>query len=139
MILDSTLALSSAQAITATGTTYSTNIIDFTKEKEVAFGRGIPLMLKVATAAFNNLTSLEIQVQTATDAAFTSPVVLGTTGAIALAKLLLGYVFNLRYLPKGNLGYMRLAYIVTGTAPTAGAIDAYVGSSLQGTFQDIGK
>jgi len=138
MILDATLALSSAQAITATGTTYSTNVIDFTKEKEFAFGRGIPLLVQL-TQAFNTLTSLEVQVQTATDAAFTSPVVIGTTGPIALAKLLLGYVFNLRYLPKNNLGFIRLAYLVVGTAPTLGAINAFIGASLQGTYQDIGK
>ena len=119
MLLDSQSLFSNAQAITA-GTVISTNVVKF-GGADVSF---IPLLIQVVSD-FSNLTSLTVKVQTAIDAEFTSAVDL-TASTLALADLKAGTQFPINYLPKGNLGYIRLAYVVTGTAETTGKITAGV-------------
>jgi hypothetical protein len=78
----------------------------------------------VVTQAFNNLTSLGIKLQTATDAAFTTPVDLPVSATPLLAALTLNSEQLRVTVPKGCLRYLRLYYTVTGTAPTTGTIRA---------------
>jgi hypothetical protein len=80
---------------------------------------------------------LNIKVQTASDEAFTSPVDLAATGAIAAADLKAGYVAPINFIPKGNLGYMRLYYDVTGSNATAGKITAGIVAANEGSYQDM--
>lgn len=120
MLFDAENLFSDDQAVTADAA--STNIIDTGAAKDAALGRPVEINVQV-TEAFNTLTSLGIQVQTATDEAFTTPVVLATE-TIALADLVVGKRFSLRYLPEGCLRYVRLYYDVTGVAPTTGKIHA---------------
>lgn len=124
MLLDNEAKFSAAQAITANAA--STNVVKFSGEP--AFGTPVPLLIQVVQA-FNNLTSLKVAVQTATDSAFTTPVELASY-TLNLADLKAGATFPINQLPKGNLGYIRLYYTVTGTAPTLGAITAGVVASL---------
>ena len=136
MLYDKENLFSENQAITADAA--STNVINIAagKLKEVAFGTPIPLRIQV-TEAFATLTSLNIKVQTATDAAFTTPVTLAQTGEIAAADLVAGYVAPINFIPKGNLGYMRLYYDVTGSNATTGKITAGIVAANEGAFHEM--
>lgn len=121
MILDQQTLLSAAQAVT--GDAVSTNVIDFGAAGDM--GKGMPVKLLVQVVEdFDNLTSLNVKVESDGDSAFGSANVLAQTGEIALAALKTGYVFAIHALPRGNERYLRLSYDVTGTAPTAGKITA---------------
>lgn len=133
MIFDRAETFSNAQAITAT--TASTNVIDTGQPGQVYLaatalardlGKGVsvPLAIRVVQN-FNNLTSLQISYQVATDAAFTTPVTIIQSPAYTLAQLNGGAFINPDRVPSGaNLRYHRLLYTVTGTAPTLGQITA---------------
>lgn len=136
MLYDLENLFSNNQAITADAA--STNVVKMAAGvlKEVAFGTPIPLRIQV-TEDFATLTSLNIKVQTATDAAFTTPVTLAETGDIAVASLKAGYVAPINFIPKGNKGYMRLYYDVTGSNATAGKITAGIVAANEGSYQDM--
>lgn len=136
MILDRTTMFSNAQAVTATAA--STDTIDLGQPGTV-YGAGAaltrdigagnsPELLVTVTESFNNLTSLQIEIQTDDNTSFSSPKVAYLSPAYALADLVVGA----RYLipdsfPVGtNERYVRLRYIVTGMAPTTGKITAGV-------------
>jgi hypothetical protein len=134
MIFDATELFSSAQAITATAA--STNVLDFgapgtvfgaasALTREMGKGTSIPIAIRVVEN-FNNLTSLTITYEMATDAAFTTPVVVVSSPAYTLAQLSTAQVpFLPDVVPTGaNLRYHRLKYTVAGTAPTLGKITA---------------
>lgn len=140
MITDATTLFSDSQAITATAA--STNVIDLgatgtpsgssvALSRDIGKSAEIPLLLEV-TEAFNNLTSLAIAVQVATDAAFTTPVEVATRTYL-LAELTLGKRLGFpAEFPEGtNLRYVRMRYTVTGTAPTTGKIWAGVVAARQ--------
>lgn len=140
MITDATTLFSDSQAITATAA--STNVVDLgatgtpagssvALTRDIGKSGQIPLLVEV-TEAFNNLTSLAIAVQVATDAAFTSPVEVATRTYL-LAELTLGKRLSFpAEFPEGtNLRYVRIRYTVTGTAPTTGKVWAGVVASRQ--------
>lgn len=140
MITDATTLFSDSQAITATAS--STNVVDLgatgtpagssvALSRDIGKSGQIPLLVEV-TEAFNNLTSLAIAVQVATDAAFTSPVEVATRTYL-LAELTLGKRLSFpAEFPEGtNLRYVRIRYTVTGTAPTTGKIWAGAVASRQ--------
>ena len=135
MLYDLESIFSDNQAVTTTAT--STNVIRMGKGqlKEVSYGTPTPLRIQV-TEDFVGCTSIDFEVQTATDAAFTTPVSLVKTGAIAVASLKAGYVAPINFIPKGNLGFMRTKYTVVGTA-TAGKITAGIVGGNDGSFQDF--
>lgn len=137
MRLDNQMLFSDAQAITATAA--STNVVEMSKGNgkfsEVAFGKPIPILIKV-DEDFNTLTSLTVAVQTATDAAFTTPVTL-VESTLALAKLKTGAKFPVKEVPAGNLGFMRLYYTVTGSNPSTGKITAGIVDAVDNSFQDM--
>jgi hypothetical protein len=141
MILDDTLVLSDAQAITADAA--STNIIDIGAagssygasspvRRDIGIGTNIPILVTVVEA-FNNLTSLAVSLQVDDDPAFGSPTTVATGPAIPLATLTLGRMINWpAELPEGtNERYVRLFYDVTGAAPTTGKITAAVVAGRQ--------
>ena len=140
MITDATTLFSDSQAVTATAS--STNIIDLgatgtpagssvALSRDIGKSSDIPLLLEV-TEAFNNLTSLAVAIQVATDAAFTTPVEVATRTYL-LAELGLGkrLSFPAEFPEGSNLRYIRLRYTVTGTAPTTGKLWAGVVASRQ--------
>ena len=132
MILDEQSLFSDNQAITATCN--SENILDL-GNREVSFGTPVEVFIQV-TEDFDKLTSLTIKVQSSADEAFSSAVSL-IEQTILLADLKAGAVSTIKFLPKGNLGYMRLNYTVTGTAPTQGAILAGIVDGNQESFHNI--
>ena len=119
MLLDAQNLFSDEQAIT-TGTIYSTNTVKFGKN-DVSF---VPIIIQ-SVADFSDLTSLQVKIQTDDNAEFSSAVDLATA-TLLKADLTAGTKFPISYLPKGNKGYMRLAYVVTGTTETTGKITAGV-------------
>jgi hypothetical protein len=126
MIFDRQTLLSDAQAITATGA--STNVLNLGPIKtgitrDIGKGEPLPFLIQVVES-FNNLTSLDVTIQTDDNEAFASPKdVIKST--VLLVDLKAGKVIPPSHVPRGtNELYMRLLYTVNGTAPTAGKITA---------------
>lgn len=133
MILDEQGLFSNKQLVLES--CVSENVLDL-GHREVSFGTPIELFIQVAES-FNNLTSLTIKVQTSEDEEFTDAVDL-IEHTMPLDDLYKGAVSTIKFLPKGNLGYMRLSYTVTGTtAPTQGAILAGIVDGVQQSFHNI--
>ena len=140
MIIDNTLVFSDSQAITATAA--STNVIDLTApgtpagsstalKRDIGEGCGAKVSTQI-TQAFNNLTSLNIALQVATDAAFTTPVTVASRTYL-LAELTLGARLDFpAEFPVGtNLEFVRLNYTVAGTAPSTGKVFSAVVAARQ--------
>lgn len=132
MILDEQALFSDNQVITQS--CVSQNILDLGK-REVSFATPVCLFIQI-NEDFNNLTSLKITVQSSADEKFTSSDDL-IEQILSLSELKKGCVSNIKFLPKGNLGYMRLNYTVTGTPPTKGSIIAGIADSHQESFHNI--
>ena len=133
MILDEQGLFSNNQKVTASAE--SENILDLGK-REVSFGTPIELFIQVSED-FNNLTSLDIKVQTDSEEEFSDPMDL-IEQTMTREELVKGAVSSIKFLPKGNLGYMRLFYTVTGTNPTTGKILAGITAGVQESFHNIG-
>ena len=132
MILDEQGLFSNNQKVTAS--VASENVLDLGK-REVSFGTPVELLIQVSEE-FNNLTSLDIKVQTSTDEDFSESIDL-IEQTMTLAELKQGSVSAIKFLPKGNLGYMRLFYTVNGTAPTTGKILAGITDGVQESFHNV--
>ena len=111
MLLDNENLFCENQEIT-TGTIYSQNIIKFGKN-DVSFA---PVVVQ-AVEDFSGLTSLKIAFETSENADFSDSTVLAES-TLTLDKLKAGSTFPITFLPKGNKGYMRLAFVVEGTETT---------------------
>ena len=131
MLLDSQNLFSNAQAIT--GSAVSENVVVMC-EGEVAFGTPKPLLIQVVED-FAGATSLTVEIETAPSADFAEKVVLASA-TLKASELVAGAQFPINYLPKGNKGYMRLAYSVEGTA-TSGKITAGLVAGLSQSYNDI--
>ena len=132
MILDEQGLFSNNQKVTTS--VASENVLDLGK-REVSFGTPVELLIQV-TEDFNNLTSLDIKVQTSVDEDFSDSVDL-IEQTMTLAELTQGAVSAIKFLPKGNLGYMRLFYTVNGSAPTKGKIVAGIVDGVQESFHNV--
>lgn len=144
MILDLNAIFSNAQAITASAV--STNVIDMGAPGKAAYGnvqlvrnnKGdcIPLLIQVVQS-FDALTSLTMEVQGSVDEAFTSPVVLATTGAVPLASLVAGFIYRpLVDLPRNNIyRFLRINYTVAGLAPTVGQVTAGIVAAVDASYK----
>lgn len=119
-MIDSQLQFSEQQAITTTAA--SSDIIDLGKNREIAFGTPVPLMI-IVNEDFNNLTSLKIAVETSENKEMSSVSELASV-SVLLADLKKGKYIPLNFMPAGNKGYVQLKYTVTGTTPTTGKITA---------------
>jgi len=128
MIFDKTNLFSEHQAVTATAV--STNVIDLGVDRDIGKGVPVPVDIRV-TETFATLTSLTVEVQTSEDEAFTSPETLATTGAIPAADLTVGNVFSVQFMPLGTQRYVRLNYVVAGTAATTGTVHAGIVAAHQ--------
>ena len=117
MLIDQKNVFSDGQAITADAA--STNVIDL-----MAAGRGPGNSLRaevLVTEAFNNLTSLDVIVQSSVDEAFSSPISHQKVNVL-LASLTLGKKIDLGRLLDGTKQYVRLYYDVNGTNPSTGKV-----------------
>lgn len=144
MIFDNTLLFSDAQAVTADAG--STNVVDLGATgtpqgasaalvRDIGKGCKVPLSITVVEA-FNNLTTLQISLQSDDNSGFASPKTVAMSGQIALADLTAGKQIDFPdYIPQGaNERYLRLYYDVTGTAPSTGKITAGVVAARQTNF-----
>lgn len=134
MILDTQALFSDAQAITATAA--STNTLDFgpispaIKNFDAGKGDDVALLVQVVED-FNNLTSLQIDLELDSTTTFTPDKTIPLATA-TLAQLKAGMQIARDDLPRGiTLQYGRLKYTVTGTAPTTGKITAGIVAGVQ--------
>lgn len=134
MILDTQALFSDAQPVTAT--VASTNTIDFgpispaTRTFDVGKGDDVALLVQVVED-FNNLTSLQIDLELDSTPTFTPDRVI-PLATVPLAQLKAGAQIARDGLPRGlTLQYGRLKYTVSGTAPTTGKITAGVVAGVQ--------
>lgn len=88
---------------------------------------GVEILVQV-TEDFNNLTSMVVEVQMDTTAAFGSPTTIATSETALLADLKAGYRFRVPCdIPEGATEeFIRLYYDITGTAPSTGKVFAGV-------------
>lgn len=141
MILDDTLVLSDAQAVTSTAR--STNIIDLGATgtafghaaalgRDIGKGTTIPITVNVVEA-FNTLTSITVAVEVDDDPAFGSPKIVAVGPAIPLAQLTLGRQITFpAEIPEGtDERFLGLRYTVAGTPATLGKITAAIVAGRQ--------
>lgn len=121
MITDKFLRVSEDQAIT--GDAASTNTIDLSVARDIGEGKQLFAVFTV-TEAFNNATSVAMQVITSAAANLGTPTVIAAQ-TVALAGLTLGAQFTVALPPQiGSLGqrYLGAYFDVTGTNPSTGKV-----------------
>jgi len=125
MRLDSKLQFSDAQALTVIGAV-STNVIDLAGDINIGKGEpmGVAIIIGVDADIGDTDETYQFSLQTATDAAFTTPVALMTTEEFDGSTLKAGAII---VIPVGwtNLQFLRLNSVLGGTTPTV-TISAYL-------------
>jgi hypothetical protein len=131
MLIDQQNQFSAAQAVTATGSTASSNVVDLGVARDIggAVTDQLMLLCEVVTPfTSGGSATLQVQVQTSPDNSAWS--ILAQSDAIPVASLVQGYKFLPNELPGGTSRYLRLNYVVGTAAMTAGAITAGLVPSL---------
>lgn len=125
MLIDQQNQFSAAQAVTSTGSTPSTNVIDLGTARDVGGATGAALFLLCeVTTPFTSSGSGTLQVQVQTSADNSSWSILDQSDAVPVASLSQGYKFLPNKLAGPTQRYLRLNYVVGTAAMTAGAITA---------------
>jgi hypothetical protein len=130
MITDALLRVSNAQAVTTTAV--STDTVDLGVARDIGEGHDLYMHFTVGTA-FAGGTSTEFEVIGSSAANLGSPVVLGSSGAIATAGLTAGKRIAVRINPQiasNGLRYLGARYTVDGTN-TAGTVTADIVETIQ--------
>lgn len=133
MIIDNNLRVSNAQAVTTSAV--STDSIDLSQARDIGEGNDLFMHFTVTesvTAA--GAATVEFQVVGSTAGALTSPVVIGSSGAIAKASLAAGARIAVRINPQiGSLGlrYIGANYAVATGPLTAGKFTADIVEDIQ--------
>ena len=121
MFMDKQLMFSEDQAITATAV--STNVLDMGAPD--AGKSELSIFAKVGTAfTAAGAATMTIEVQTATDAAFTTPIVLARSADVPKASLVAGYQPIMIDVPVGCQRFLRMNYVVSTGPMTAGTLTA---------------
>ena len=143
MILDAQLMFATAQAIT--GDAVSENTIDMgaygaTNFRDLGGGAPIRVFMNV-TVAFNNLTTLDLELITDADPALGSPTVVAILKRIVLADLTIDTLHDLGSLPGlisqtvASERYLGLNFQVNGTNPSTGTVSAGLISDFQSSHR----
>ena len=122
MILDNQALFSDEQAVTIDAA--STNVVKL--NGEIAFGTPVEIFVQVAeTFKSTEVSSVTVKIQTSDTENFSTAVDLASE---TLSAITAGTRANIKFLPKGNKGYVRLYYDLTFetgvSAATAGKITA---------------
>lgn len=120
------------QTVTTAGTFVSTNTIDLSLARDVGEGEDLYARFLVTVQPTTG-TSVEFQVIGSASANLSTPTVLGTTGAIAVASLPVGKRLVIELSPQiASLGfrYLGVQYVNTG-AIAAGTYIADIGKEIQ--------
>ncbi len=115
-----------------TATAVSTNTIDLGTARDIGEGESL-FMVFTVIVGFAGTGSVDMQVVTDNNAALSSPTVIGSTGAVAVASLTAGAQFVVR-LPAqiASLGERYLgAQYTTASSPTTGTILAQIVLDIQ--------
>jgi hypothetical protein len=133
MLLDAQLLLSDAQAVTVTAN--STNVVDTAAARDPGAGESLTFVVQVTQAATAaGSATVAFSLETATDAAFTSPVQLFSSGPIAKAALTLGAKPVATAVPPDAQRFLRVVYTVATGPLLTGAFTA--GLSLVGAHDE---
>ena len=132
MQFDKNAIFADEQAIT--GTTVSENII--TTAGDIAGGTPVNFAT-VVTEAFNNLTKLNIAIETCANDTFASD----TSKTIysedfTLDDLVKNAVIGTRFFPKGADNFCRAKYTVIGSNPTTGKIKQGVVDAIPDSYEN---
>ena len=149
MIIDRNLTVSGAlagtalvpsltgQTVTGASAVLSTDTVDLSQARDIGQGNDLLKAHLQVVAAFTGLTALTAEVIVADDAALTTNVtVVGSSGSIPVAELIIGARFAIELNPRLNaaarLGrrYLGIRYTPTGTG-TAGSVFASFGMDYQ--------
>jgi hypothetical protein len=118
MLFDEQSILSDNQPITANAVSTNTLYVG----KNDASREDVPFK-GVVTEAFNNLTKLQVLLETCANGTFATDSTTTIYDRIfELAELKQGADIAPRYVPKGFKDYVRAKYVITGTAPTTGKV-----------------
>lgn len=147
MIFSANSLLSSAQSLIGAGATInSTNVLDFgatgtvygaaaALKRRPGPGQKVPLLIQIVTTVTSGVAAtVQFQIETADDAAFTTGnVVVAESRVYALADLVAGLQFGVDVLPNDVKRFLRVNYITTAPAGTisAGAVTAGVTFAVQ--------
>lgn len=126
MILDKLLEFSDSQTVVAAevGDAASTNVVDLVKPSELD---NLHIVVQVqADCTSTGSATLKATLQTSEDEAFTAPVDLIASPAVALASLKKGKQLLKARIPYGVKQYLRVLYTVGTAVFTAGAVDAFL-------------
>lgn len=133
MILDTTLQLASAYAPTAVATNTNGTYIDTVVTQDWGMGETILWYVRInATATTGGAATLQFLLQGATDAAFTTPVLMeeapytATLAANFATQAIAGTEYKVP-LRRGNAyRYIRFAVAIGGAVLTAGSFDSWL-------------
>ncbi len=132
MILDNELVYKDGYALS--GGTGATDVVDHGAGGDALVNEPV-LVVNVSEAAAGG-TSVTVALQTAADAAFTSPVTLWTSQSKALAAMTLGKKLCAVRFPRGLKRYSRCYVTATGTF-TAGKLNIFAVTGEDHSFKDI--
>lgn len=132
MQFDKNAMFADEQAIT--GTTVSESLI--ITAGDIAGGTPVPFAT-VVTEAFNNLTKLNIAIQTCANNTFASDTFTTIYSEdFAAADLVKNAIIGTRFFPKGAKNFCRAKYTVTGSNPTTGKLKQGVVTAIPEGFED---
>ena len=132
MFIDSQSTFAAAQAVTATGDTASTNILDTGAAHDEGIGEPLFLLVKtVAGFTSGGAGTLQAVLQTDDNSSFSTPKEFPITGALALAALGANAEIAKYRLPIGLERYLRVVWRVGTAAMTAGSVSAYLVKDVQ--------
>lgn len=131
MIIDSNLVFTDAP-VTATG---ASDPVALTSLYKPGRAEPIPILVRV-TEDFAALTSLTVKITECATKDGTYTDVPAASMTIPLADLKTGKKFGWRYLPANvDKPWLKLAYTVTGTAPTAGKVFAAIMREIEEAYE----
>ncbi|API59636.1 hypothetical protein BSL82_10160 [Tardibacter chloracetimidivorans] len=132
-IFDALLTFSTAQAVTATAV--GTDKVDLSQKRDIGEGENLYVLFTVTEAATAaGAATVDFQVVVDDDSALGSPIVVGTSGPIGKADLVIGKQIAVRINPqlasKGER-YLGVNYVVATGPLTAGKFSAGVVHGVQ--------